>query len=116
MRHQRGNKKLGRPTDQRLAMLKHQVGALFKYGKIKLTLTRAKEVRRMAERAITIAKEKDLNAQRKLQKLFVKREIVGEIMKTASERFKERAGGYTRIVRIGFRKGDAASLALLELI
>lgn len=116
MRHRSGNRKLSRATDQRLALLRSIVKALFTYGKIEVTLTRAKEARRMAERLITACKKNDLNARRKVEKALASKKIVTEIFKTFPERFEGRAGGYTRIIKTGSRRGDAAPMALLELL
>lgn len=116
MRHRLGNRKLSRATDQRMAMLKSIVRSLFLYGKVKVTLTRAKEARKIAEKVITIAKTNDLFSRRKAESIFGERAIVSKIFKTVPERFEGRAGGYTRIVKTGFRRGDAAPMALLELL
>ena len=116
MRHRLGNKKLGKPTDQRLAMLKAIVRALFLYDKVEVTLTRAKEARRMAEKLITAAKKNNLSARRKVESVMGEKMIVTHIFKTFPERFEGRAGGFTRIVKTGFRKGDAAPMAILELL
>lgn len=116
MRHRLGNRKLSRATDQRLALLRSMVRALFKYGRIKVTLTRAKEARRLAEKMITCTKQNNLAARRKVEQKLGERQIVKEIFKTFPERFEGRAGGYTRITRLGPRLGDAAPMAMLELI
>lgn len=116
MRHRYGNRKLSRPTDQRLALLRSIVRALFINGKVKVTLERAKEARRMAEKLITATKANDLNARRKVEKVLAERKLVSQIFKTFPERFEGRPGGYTRIIKIGRRTGDAAPLALLELL
>lgn len=116
MRHRGGNKKLSRPADQRVAMLRAIVIALFKYGKINTTIDRAKEARRMAEKLITSAKANNLHARRKVESALADRKIVTQIFKTFPERFEGRAGGYTRITKVGKRVGDAATMALLELL
>jgi large subunit ribosomal protein L17 len=116
MRHRHGNRKLSRATDQRLALLRSIVRSLFLHGKVKVTLTRAQEARRMAERIITATKANNLTGRRKVESIIHDREIVTLIFKTFPERFEGRPGGYTRVTRIGVRKGDAAPLALLELI
>ena len=116
MRHRYGNRKLSRATDQRLAMLRSIVRALFINGKVEVTATRAKEARRMAERLITAVKKNDLNARRKLESALAEKKLVTRIFKTIPERFEGRAGGYTRITKTGFRLGDAAPKAMLELI
>ncbi|MDD5593308.1 MAG: 50S ribosomal protein L17 [Candidatus Margulisbacteria bacterium] len=116
MRHRLGNRKLSRATDQRLALLRSIVRSLFIYGKVKVTLTRAKEARRMAEKLITATKANNLHARRKVESVLHDRKIVTMIFKTYPERFEGRPGGYTRIIKIGARRGDAAPMALLELI
>lgn len=116
MRHRLGNRKLSRATDQRLAMLRSIVKALFKNGKVKVTLTRAKEARRMAERLITVSRANNLNARRKVEQVLGEKEVVSQIFKTFPERFEGRPGGYTRIIRIGRRLGDSAPMAVLELL
>ncbi|MFA4966745.1 MAG: 50S ribosomal protein L17 [Candidatus Margulisiibacteriota bacterium] len=115
MRHRLGNKKFGRPTDQRLAMLYDEAAALVKHGKIKLTLTRAKAVRPIVEKLISLAKVGDVHSRRQAQLKLKHRTLVKTLFDMAS-RFEGRAGGFTRITRIGFRRGDAAPLALLELV
>ncbi len=116
MRHRQGNRKLSRATDQRMALLRSIVRALFISGKVKVTLARAKQARRLAEKLITAAKANDLNARRKVEKVLAEKKLVAQVCKTFPERFEGRAGGYTRITRTGFRVGDAAPLAVLELL
>ena len=116
MRHRKGNKKLGKPTDQRLAMLRSIVRSLFIHGKINVTLKRAKAARRLAEKMITITKKNNLFARRQVESFFGEKKIVSQIFKTFPERFEGRAGGYTRVIKTGFRKGDSALMAILELL
>jgi large subunit ribosomal protein L17 len=116
MRHRKGNKKLSKATDQRLAMLRGIVRSLFLHGRIEATLPRAKEARKMAERVIALTKRNDLTARRHVESILRERQIVSNIFKTFPERFEGRAGGFTRVVKTGFRKGDAAPLAILELL
>lgn len=116
MRHRRGNKKLGKPTDQRLAMLRSIVRSLFIHGKVEVTLARAKGARRLAEKLISASKKNDLRARRRIESVLGERAVTSQIFKTFPERFEGRAGGFTRIVRTGFRKGDAAPKAVLELL
>jgi large subunit ribosomal protein L17 len=99
-----------------MAMLKAIVRALFMHDKVEITLTRAKEARKMAEKLITVTKKNNLFARRKIESFLGEREIVTNIFKTFPERFEGRAGGFTRIVKTGFRKGDAAPMAILELL
>ena len=116
MRHRKGNAKLSRPTDQRLALLRSIVRALFISGSVKVTLPRAKEARRMAERLITATKSNNLTARRKVEKVMGEKKIVTAIFKTFPEKYEGRPGGSTRIIKIGRRTGDAAPMALLELL
>lgn len=115
MRHRKGNKKVGRPTDQRLAILNSQAAALIKHGKIKLTLTRAKETRRIAEKLISLAKRNDLNARRKAARIIKDKEVL-KVLFSLGQRYEGRPGGFTRIIRTGSRHGDAAPMAVLELL
>ena len=116
MRHRKGNAKLSKPTDQRLAMLRSIVRSLFIYGHVNVTVTRAKEARRMAEKLITCAKTNDLFSRRKVESVLHDQAVVTNIFKSFPDRFEGRAGGYTRIIKIGRRRGDAALLARLELV
>jgi large subunit ribosomal protein L17 len=116
MRHAKGNKKLGKPTDQRLALLRSIVRSLFLYGKVSVTVTRAKEAKKMAEKLITLSKTNTLHARRRVESVMGQKQIVSHIFKTYPDRFEGRPGGYTRVVRTGFRKGDAAQMAVLELL
>lgn len=116
MRHRLGNRKLSRANDQRMALLASMVRALFIHGKVKVTLTRAKEARRMAERLIAVSKANNLIARRKVESVLREKSLVTRIFKTFPERFEGRSGGFTRITKVGFRAGDAAPMALLELL
>ncbi|MBI5699870.1 50S ribosomal protein L17 [Candidatus Saganbacteria bacterium] len=115
MRHRTGNPKFGRPTDQRLAGVYQQAGALIEHGKIKILLVRAKQVRRIAEHLITLAKKNDLNSRRQALKVLKDRDKVKTLF-GLGPRFEGRAGGFTRIIKTGFRRGDAAAMAVLELV
>jgi len=116
MRHRKGNRKLGKPTDQRMAMLRDIVRGLFIQGSIKVTLPRAKEARKLAEKMISVTKKNNLHARKKVESFFGENKTVTHIFKTFPERFEGRAGGYTRVIKAGFRKGDAAPMAILELL
>jgi len=116
MRHSCGNRKLSKATDQRLALLRSLVRSLFLHGKIKTSLARAKQAKRSAEKMISLAQKNDLFSRRKAEAFFGEKAIVTHMFKLLPERFEGRAGGYTRITRVGFRRGDAAPLVLLELI
>lgn len=115
VRHNLKLKKLGRPTDQRMAMLYDEASALIKYGKIKLTLTRAKAVKPIVEKLVSMAKKGDVFSRRKAFAQLKDRTLVKTLF-DLSPRFEGRPGGFTRITPIGFRKGDAAPLALLEFV
>ena len=111
-----GTRKLGRPTDQRMAMLRGMVTALLENGKIETTVTRAKEVRNMAEKYITIAKAGDLNARRQVMAFVTKEDVVTKLFNEIAPSYSDRNGGYTRITKSGPRRGDAAEMAIIELI
>jgi len=115
VRHSARLKKLSRPTDQRLAMLYAETASLIKYGKIKTTLTRAKAVRPIAERLFSLAKKNDVNSRRLAYNKLRDRDVIKTLFGMAP-RFEGRPGGFTRITKIGFRRGDAAPLALLEIL
>jgi large subunit ribosomal protein L17 len=116
LRHRLGYRKLNRPTDQRIAMLRDIVSALFLHGKIKTTLKKAKEARKLADRIVTLAKRGDLSARRNAGRDIHDKALLSRIFADTPKRFGERAGGYTRIIKIGNRVGDAAPVAILELV
>lgn len=109
-------RKLGRTSDQRKAMLRAMVTFLFENGKIETTVTRAKEVRSAAEKLITIAKDDSLHSKRQVYSYITKENVAKKLCDDAESRYGERSGGYTRIVRTGPRRGDAAEMAIIELI
>lgn len=111
-----GTRKLGRPTDHRKAMLRAMVTFLLEKGKIETTVTRAKEVRSMTEKMITTAKTGDLHSKRQVLSYITKEDVAKKLFDEVAPKYKERAGGYTRIVRIGPRRGDAAEMAIIELV
>ena len=111
-----GARKLGRSTDHRKAMLRAMVTFLMENGKIETTVTRAKEVRSMAEKMITIAKAGDLHSKRKVYSYITKETVAKKVMDEIAPKYADRNGGYTRIVKIGPRRGDAAEMAIIELI
>lgn len=111
-----GTRKLGRPTDHRMAMLRGMVTFLLEKGRIETTVTRAKEVRSVAEKYITLAKENNLHAKRQAMAFITKESVVTKLFDEIAPSYKDRSGGYTRIVRIGPRRGDAAEMAIIELI
>mgnify|MGYP001042416538 CR=1 FL=1 len=116
MRHRSRNRKLSRPTDQRLAILRSIVEALLRHGKVVVTTTRAKEARRIAERVITLCKYGDLSSRRKVFSILRDKDLVKRIFTELSVRYEGRAGGYTRIVKAGHHLGDATPMAVLELV
>ena len=111
-----GTRKLGRTSDHRKAMLRAMVTYLFENGKIETTVTRAKEVRAMAEKMITIGKQDNLHSKRQVFSFVTKETVAKKVIDEISPKYKERNGGYTRIVKIGPRRGDAAEMAIIELI
>lgn len=111
-----GARKLGRSTDHRKAMLRAMVTFLMENGKIDTTVTRAKEVRSMAEKMITIAKAGDLHSKRQVYSYITKETVAKKVMDEIAPKYADRNGGYTRIVKIGPRRGDAAEMAIIELI
>ncbi len=116
MRHRRGNRKLSRASDQRRAMLRSIVRSLFLHGRVESTLARAKEASRLAEKLIALSKRHDLSARRQVESIMGEKAIVSHIFKSFPERFEGRAGGCTRVTRTGFRGGDSAPKAILELL
>lgn len=111
-----GTRKLGKPTDQRMAMLKAMVTYLLENGQIQTTITRAKEVAPLAEKMITLAKKNDLPAYRQALSFLTKEDVAHKLFSQTAAKYSDRNGGYTRIVRIGPRRGDAAEMAIVQLI
>ncbi|MCD8342584.1 MAG: 50S ribosomal protein L17 [Clostridiales bacterium] len=111
-----GYRKLGKTSDQRKAMLRQLTTDLLEHGRIKTTVTRAKEVQPIAEKMITLAKKNDLAAYRQALSYVTKESVAKNLFDTVGTKYADRNGGYTRIVRIGFRRGDAAEIAYLELV
>ncbi|MBQ5331378.1 MAG: 50S ribosomal protein L17 [Oscillospiraceae bacterium] len=111
-----GSRKLGRTTDHRIAMLRAMVTYLLENGSIKTTVTRAKEVRSMAEKMITTAKTNDLSSKRKVLAYVTKEDVVKKLFDEIAPKYADRNGGYTRIIKTGPRRGDAAEMAIIELV
>ncbi len=109
-------RKLGRPTDQRIAMLRNLVTSFLKTGKIETTVTRAKETRSLAEKMITLAKRGDLHARRQVLAYVTEEGVVANLFENVAKKYSDRNGGYTRIVRSGQRRGDGAEMAILMLV
>src|SRR5579862_2545162 len=125
MRHRVAHRKLGRVTEHRIAMLRNQATALLRHEHLTTTVARAKELRPFVERLITVAKRgraagtanaKELNARRLVMQDLQDRDVVHKLFDSIAPRFESRPGGYTRLLRLGFRKGDAAEVAQVELI
>ena len=116
MRHQMGGRKLGRPTDHRLAMIRNQITDLLRYEKIRTTEAKARELKREAEKVITLAKTNDVHHRRlALTKVWDPR-VVTKLFDEIGTRIAERPGGYTRMVKLMPRKGDGAPMAMVELV
>lgn len=111
-----GNRKLGKRSDQRKAMLRAMVTYLLENGQIKTTITRAKEVAPLAEKMITLAKQNDLAAYRQALGFITKEDVAKKLFQELGPKYAGRNGGYTRVVRIGPRRGDAAEMAIIELV
>jgi large subunit ribosomal protein L17 len=111
-----GTRKLGRPTDQRKAMLRSLVTNFLKYGKIQTTVTRAKETRILAEKMITLGKRGDLHARRQALSFITEEAVVKNVFDNIAPKYTERNGGYTRMYKLGPRRGDAAEMVILELV
>lgn len=109
-------RKLGRPTDQRRAMLRNLVTSFLKHGKIETTETRAKETKNLAEKMITLAKRGDLHARRQVLSFVTEEEVVKNLFDKVAPKYSERNGGYTRIYKVGPRRGDGAEVVILELV
>ena len=116
MRHHRAGRKLGRDASHRKALYANLAGALIEHGRIKTTVTKAKAVRPIAEQMITLGRRGDLHARRQAMAYLRSQEVVHRLFAEVAPRFKDRPGGYSRIVRIGQRLGDAAEMAYLELV
>jgi large subunit ribosomal protein L17 len=125
MRHRTSHRKLGRVTEHRISMLRNQATALIRHERIETTVPRAKELRPFVERIITIAKRgiaagdanaKSLHARRLVLRDLQDREVVSKLFETIAPRFESRPGGYTRILKLGYRRGDSAEVAQIELV
>ena len=116
MRHRKDGYKLGRLTQHRWAMFRNLLVGLFRHERIETTEAKAKAVRGLADHVVTLAKRETLHARRQVLSLVPDNEVVGRIFDTIAARFSERQGGYTRIIKAGVRRGDAAPMVLLELV
>ena len=111
-----GTRKLGRTSDHRKAMLRGMVTFLLENGQIETTVTRAKEVRAVAEKMITIGKNSDLHSKRPVMSYVTKESVAKKLFDEISPKYADRNGGYTQIVKIGPRRGDAAEMAIIKLV
>jgi large subunit ribosomal protein L17 len=116
MPHQVAGRKLGRTTSHRWAMMRNMVTSLLEHERVKTTDAKAKELRPLVEKMIGLGKRGDLHARRQALAIVRKEEIVTKLFETLSPRYQSRNGGYTRIVKLGFRPGDGAPVSILELI
>jgi len=116
VRHRRSGRKLGRDASHRKALYSNLAGALFEHGRIKTTAAKAKEVKPIAEQMITLARRGDVHSRRQALKYLRSQDVVHKLFTEVAPLFKDRPGGYTRIVKLGPRPGDAAEMAYLELV
>lgn len=116
MRHNKAGRRLGRTTSHRIAMMRNMVTSLFEHGKLTTTDAKAKELRPIAEKLITLGKRGDLHAIRLAASYIRDKKIVTKLFATIAPQYKDRPGGYTRIMKLGHRAGDTAPLSLIELV
>jgi large subunit ribosomal protein L17 len=116
MRHKVAGRHLNRHTSHRLAMFRNMVTSLLDHGRIYTTIPKAKEIRRWAEWMITLGKRGDLHARRQALAVIRERPVVEKLFKELGPDYQNRSGGYTRIIKVGFRRGDAAPMCLIELV
>jgi len=116
MRHRKAGKRLGRTTSNRQAMMRNMVTSLIEHERIITTVPKAKEVRKFADQMMTLAKRGDLHARRQALSFMRDKKVVAKLFDTLKDEYVDRAGGYTRIIRTGNRLGDAADMAILELV
>ena len=116
MRHNKSGRRLGRNSSHRAAMMRNMVTSLLDHEKITTTTTRAKELRKIAEKMITLGKRGDLHARRQALQVIRDRKVVGKLFEMVAPRYKDRPGGYTRILKLGNRHGDNAPICQIELV
>ncbi len=116
MRHGNAGRRLGRKTSHREAMFRNMVTSLLDHGKITTTDAKAKEIRVVAERMITLGKRGDLHSMRLAASVIREKSVISKLFSTIAPRYKDRFGGYTRIIKLGIRQGDAAPVSLIELV
>ena len=111
-----GTRKLGKTTDQRMAMLRQQVTDFLDNGKMETTITRAKEIKPLTEKMITLGKKNTLASKRQVLSYVTKEDVVKKLFDEIAPKYEDRNGGYTRIVKTGPRRGDAAEMCIIELV
>lgn len=116
MRHRKVSRRLVSTVEHRKALLRNMVTDLFKYGRITTTLAKAKELKRVADKMITIAKKGDLASRRRALGFIKDKNVVKKLFTQLREKYLDRSGGYTRVIKVGPRRGDAASMAIVELV
>ena len=116
MRHRKKGRKLNRTASHRRAVMRNMATSLFRHERIETTTAKAKELRPYAERLITLARRGDLHSRRLAARKIQDRQVLGKLFDDIAPRFMERPGGYTRILKLGNRKGDAAEMSLIELV
>lgn len=116
MRHKNAGRKLSRNSSHRRALLRNLVTSFLEHGRLMTTLPKAKELRPLAEKMITLGKRDSLHARRQVQSYLMKDSVTQKVFKTLGPRFSSRPGGYSRIIRLGNRKGDGADMAIIELL
>lgn len=116
MRHLKSGRQLSRNSSHRWAMMRNMITALLREEKIRTTDPKAKELRRWVERVITLGKRGDLHARRQVLSIVTEKAVVKKLFDIIAPRFKERPGGYTRIMKVGIRRGDAAPVSIIELV
>ena len=116
MRHKIAGRRLNRTTEHRISMMRNLSTSLFRHERIKTTLPKAKELRSFAEKLITISRKESLHARRQVMRHIHDKEVVAKLFDTLSARYASRPGGYTRIIKIGPRRGDDAEMAYIELV
>ena len=116
MRHGKSGRRFGKKTSHREAMFRNMVTSLLNYEKITTTDQKAKEIRIVAEKMITLGKRGDLHALRQAASIIREKSVITKLFTTIAPRYKDRSGGYTRIIKLGIRQGDTASLSLIELV
>ena len=111
-----GTRKLGKPTAARMAMLRQQVTDLLDKGRMETTFTRAKEIQPLAEKMITLGKQKDMASYRQALSFITREDVAHKVFNETAVKYADRNGGYTRVTRTGPRRGDAAEMAVIELV